>query len=223
MLRVAADKTEFKYDQLDKIIMYDLAFSPYPSRVHIALYEKGLHDLVETKTVDFFKGENKQEWFKQKNYSTSLPVFEFKDGSCLSETISMIEFIDRLGEPTLTGFNMMEQSVISMMTRKVENEILGAFVQYFRNAQENPQFAETQKTKVLDGFKYVDGILSANEYVCGDRFTQADIALVGAFILADMIKFEVPKHQALWKWYTKVCERPSIKTHYQATNKQLPQ
>lgn len=212
----------------DKVKMYDFAAGPYPCRVHIALYEKKLHEQVEYQTVDIFKGEHKQEWFKKINYSCTLPVIEFDNGTYLMETTSIIDYIDKQGHNpgSLSGYDPLEQATILMMTRRVELQFLEPLSYYLHHATpglgpdteeyQNKEWGVYQREKGLKGAKYINDFLEKNDYIAGDRFTQADIACIGGMVLAKMMLMEIPQdHQALWRWYNGVSQRESVHAYHQ--------
>ena len=79
--------------------------------------------------------------------------------------------------------------------------------------------AEQQMTVVKDQLKWLDGLMGDNEWVCGDRYTLADITLYGMvwfFCVTpgfgppfpDLLKEELPW---VWAWYRRVEARAATK------------
>ena len=91
--------------------IYDYKGFPNPTRVRIALAEKGLSDKVEFISVDVPGGEHRLPAFVEKNPYATVPVLELEDGTCISECTAITEYVDNLvGEPVLTGRNAKERA-----------------------------------------------------------------------------------------------------------------
>ncbi|MFB0923560.1 MAG: glutathione S-transferase, partial [Alphaproteobacteria bacterium] len=112
--------------------VYEFRGFPNPARVRIALAEKGLFDDVEFVQVDVTKGEHLTPEFLAKNPSAVVPGLELEDGTVISESSAITEYLDHIsGDPELTGKTPKERAVISMMQRKVEAGLLDAVGAYF--------------------------------------------------------------------------------------------
>ena len=84
--------------------IYDYKGFPNPTRVRIALAEKGLSDKAVFISIDVPRGEHRLPAFAEKNPDATVPVLELDDGTCISECTAITEYIDNLvGEPVLTG------------------------------------------------------------------------------------------------------------------------
>ena len=82
--------------------LYDYAPAPNPRRVRIFLAEKGVE--VPTVQVDIAKAENRAPAFRAKNPLGGLPVLEFDDGRCLTESVAICRYFEELHpEPPLMG------------------------------------------------------------------------------------------------------------------------
>ncbi|MEX0300122.1 MAG: glutathione S-transferase, partial [Kordiimonas sp.] len=112
--------------------VYEYKGFPNPLRVRLALAEKGLFEKVEFINVDVMAGEQKKPEFLAKNPDGVVPVLELEDGTILSESTAITEYLDHLsGEATLTGTDAKERGTIHMMQRKVENGLIDAIGAYF--------------------------------------------------------------------------------------------
>lgn len=204
--------------------IYDWFNGPYPARVRIALAEKGLLSKVEFVSVNLWTGEHKEPGFLAMNYSGTLPVLELADGTLIAECTAITQYLDSLeGEPTLTGETALEKGVIHMMTKRAEIEFLDAVSVYFHHATpglgpkvelyQNAEWGEKMREKAIRGMRYFDHLLRAQPFVAGDKFSMADIALLGGMIFADLVKLAVPEEcDALRAWHSKMQERSSVQT-----------
>lgn len=209
--------------------IHDRSGFPNPARIRIVLAEKGLDSQIEYVTVDLIGAEHKQAAFLAKNPSGVLPVLELDDGTYLSESTAITEYLDNLdGNPTLTGKTPREKAMIHMMQRRAEAGLLDAVGDYFHNATpglgpvlqvyKNPDWADRtawglqQRDKALGGMTYFDEILRSRPYVAGDAFSMADITVFAGLMFADAAGVPISAdHTALLAWRAKVSDRPSVK------------
>ncbi|ARW11511.1 glutathione S-transferase [Acetobacter ascendens] len=203
--------------------IYDWPTGPYPARVRITLAEKQMLSKVEFVRINLWKGEHKTADFRSKNYSGTLPVLELDDGTFLAECTAITVYLDALeGNPTLTGRTPLEKGVIQMMTKRAEIEMLDAISVYFHHATpglgpkvevyQNREWGLYQRDKALRSMHYFDDLLRKQPFIAGEAFSMADIAVIGGFIFAAIVKLPVPQEcKALLAWYAKMQERPSIR------------
>lgn len=207
----------------EQLTIYDFPAGPYPTRVRIALAEKQLQSKVKFEFVDLYKGEHKRpEFIEQKNYSGTLPVLELADGTLIAECTAITQYLDRLdGKPILTGTTPLEQGVIHMMSKRAEIELLDAISVYFHHGTpglgpsvelyQNPEWGFRQRDKALRGMHYFDKVLQQQTYVAGERFSMADITVIGGLVFAAIVKLDIPTEcKALLDWFERMMQRPSV-------------
>jgi len=209
---------------ISQMKIYDWFDGPYPARVRIALAEKGMLPKIEFVSVNLWTGEHKEPEFLAINYSGTLPVLELKDGTRIAECTAITQYLDSLdGNPTLTGEAPLEKGLIHMMTKRAEIEFLDAVSVYFHHATpglgpmvelyQNVEWGAKMGEKATRGMGYFDKLLQQQSYVAGDKFSMADIAVIGGMIFASLVKLPVPEEcEALRAWYARMQERPSYKT-----------
>ena len=202
--------------------IYDWFNGPYPARVRIALAEKGLLPNIEFVPVNLWNGEHKQPEFLAINYSGTLPVLELNDGTRIAECTAITQYLDSLdGHPTLTGETPVEKGLIHMMTKRAEIEFLDAVSTYFHHATpglgpevelyQNAEWGGRMRDKAIRGMRYFDNLLKDQPFVAGDKFSMADIAVLGGMIFASLVQLPVPDEcAALRAWHARMEERPSV-------------
>lgn len=195
---------------------------PNPTRIRIALAEKGLLDQAEFVHVDVLAGENRRPEFLARNPMGGVPVLELEDGTHISECTAITEYLDHLeGEPTLTGKGARERALIHMMHRRAEANLLDAIAVYYHHATpgfgpeletyQNREWGEKCREKALAAMHYLDGVLAKQPYIAGERFTMADITVVAGLVYADYAKIEVPAAlRNLKGWRAGIARRPSV-------------
>ena len=101
--------------------IYDREAGPHPARIRIVLAEKRLEERVEFVSIDLIAAEQKQPGFLAMNPIGKVPVLELDDGTIITESTAITEYLDNLdGHPTLTGTTPRDKGVIHMMQRRAE-------------------------------------------------------------------------------------------------------
>jgi glutathione S-transferase len=203
--------------------VYDYKGFPNPARVRIALAEKGLFDKVEFIHVDLPGGEHRKPEFLAKNPSGAVPVLELNDGTLISESTAITEYLDQAsGNPDLTGTKPKARAVIAMMQRKIEAGLMDAVGAYFHHATEglgpdieidqNPSWGEHQKKVAIKTMGWMNTVLADQDYLAGDHFSVADITAMAGFAFADFAEIDIPAELThLLNWRARVSARPSAK------------
>ncbi|MCL6285782.1 glutathione S-transferase [Ruegeria sp. 2012CJ41-6] len=202
--------------------IYDVEGFPNPARVRIALAEKGAADKVAFIPVDVLGGEHRSEAFRRKNPDAAVPMLELEDGTCLSHCTAITEYIDAAFDgATLCGDTAKDRAVIHMMNRRAEAGLLDAVGDYFHHAtpglgpdletDQNADWGNRRKDHAVATMRYLDGVLSANDYLAGDRFSMADITAFAGLAFADLAELDIPAELGnLRNWRDRVASRPSI-------------
>jgi len=202
--------------------IFDTEGFPNPARVRIALAEKGLTERVEFIAVDVMGGEHRSAEFLAKNPTGLVPVLQLDDGTFISESTAITEYLDMLdGKLTLTGVTAKERAVIHMMQRRAEAGLIEAVGAYFHHATaglgpdletyQNKDWGLKQREKALDTMRYLDTVLSDRPYLAGDQFSVADITAFAGLSFADFANIACPdglSHLAAWR--ARVAARPSV-------------
>ncbi|GGC75476.1 glutathione S-transferase [Undibacterium terreum] len=205
--------------------VYDFPVGPYPTRVRIAVAEKKLQMKIRFELVDLYKGEHKKpEFIEQRNYSGTLPVLELADGTLIAECTAITQYLDTLdGSPSLTGTAPLEQGIIHMMNKRAEIELLDAISVYFHHGTpglgplvelyQNPEWGFRQRDKALRGMHYFDKVLQRQPFIAGDKFSMADITVIGGLVFAAIVNLDIPPEcRALLSWYERMRQRESVAT-----------
>ena len=209
--------------------IYDREGTPNAARIRIVLAEKGLEDQIEFVSVDLIRAEQKQPAFLAMNPIGKIPVLELDDGTVISESTAITEYLDNLdGNPTLTGKTPREKGLIHMMQRRVEMMVLEAVDDYFHYGTPGlgkalrpwrmpdwsgaKEWGERRGAQAVQNMPYFNDILAKKPFVAGDAFSMADISLWAALAFADAIGLPIaPELTALAAWRSKVSDIPAVK------------
>ena len=130
--------------------------------------------------------EFRQEDHLNRNPSGQVPTLELDDGNHVSEITAICEYLDELqGNTDLIGKTASERAETRMWTRRIDLQIIEPLTNGFRAAEGYdlfkdrlrllPQAADDLKTLAQERLTWLNGQLDGKEFVCGDRFSLADI------------------------------------------------
>jgi len=196
------------------------SIGPNPHVVRMFAAEKGL-DLAR-ETVDLRGGENRQPAYVAKNAAGTTPALELPDGTFVSEITVICEYLEELHPlPSLIGETATERAETRMWTRRIDLGIVEPMANGFRAAEGRPLFeprmklvgaegAADLKAIARDRILWLDRQMSGRTWVCGDRFSLADILLYAFTAFGATVGQPLPP-EAKWlpEWYARVAARPS--------------
>src|SRR5690348_5694187 len=112
--------------------VYDFVGAPNPKKLRVYLAEKGLS--IPCVPVNIVSGENRTPEFLRKNPLGGLPVLELDDGSHLTESLAIIEYLEELHPtPPMLGTTPRERARVRELERIAELGVLNAVATYFQN------------------------------------------------------------------------------------------
>ena len=208
--------------------IYDREGFPNPIRVRAVVAAKGLESQIEWASVDLIAAEHKQPPFLAKNPSGVVPVLELADGTFISESTAITEYLDNLdGNPILTGITPLERAIVLMMQHRTEAYVIepvGIFFHYGTPGwgTELPKYkapdwkargewARREAVKAQEGMRYFDKLLTERPFVTGEMFTMPDITLFAGLYFARAVNLIPEGLPALMAWHARVSELPAIK------------
>jgi glutathione S-transferase len=198
--------------------LYD-SVGPNPHVVRMFLAEKGIKLPVET--VDLRAGDNRKEPHLSRNPHGQMPTLELDNGNFVSEIIPLCEYLEeKHPSPVLIGATAEERAECRMWTRRIDLNICEPGVNGFRFAEglklfesrivTVPEAAPGLKKVAANRLAWLDGQMNGKEFVCGKRFTLADILL---FCMVEFFgKVGQPLDAAntnIAAWFARVKARPS--------------
>lgn len=163
------------------------SLGPNPRLVRMFLVEKGItEDEVERIHYDIIAGENRQsDELTSKNTLQTLPVLELDDGTALTESWPICEFIEEMHpEPNLIGNDPMERAEVRKWVRWFDQDIIVPMTMGFRATGGRPMFeprmpvvseaAGAELTEIANAkWRWLDEQLGDRNHICCDRFTLA--------------------------------------------------
>ena len=192
---------------------------PNPRAVRMFMAERGV-EMPKT-DIDLRGGENRQPAYMTKNPAGQTPCLEFDDGAVLTEITAICEYLDETTPGlSLIGANARERAETRMWVRRIDLNIVEPLGNGFRFAEglkmfQNrvhciPQAAEDFKQIAQEKLTWLDGQMAGKTWICGDRFTLADVLLYAFLEFGAAVG--QPMNAAngnIAAWFERVKARPS--------------
>lgn len=197
------------------------SIGPNPRVVRMFMAEKGI--TIPTEEVDLMKGDNRREPYLQKNSFGQMPALELDGGHAVTEITVICEYLeDKHPTPALIGDTPEKKAETRKWTRRIDLNICEPMANGFRFSQGLALFKDRIPTvpEAADGLKGIaqhylkklDGEIAGKEFVCGKRFTLADILLFAFVDFGGQVGQPLnPEFKNLTAWFARVKERPSAK------------
>ena len=200
---------------------YD-SVGPNPRIVRMFMAEKGID--IEKQTVDLRGGENRQDAHLKRNPHGQMPTLELDDGSYLSEITAICEYLEeKQPSPPLIGATPAQRAESRMWTRRVDLNICEPLANGYRFG-EGLRFFEKRipvAAEASPGLKKIaanrlrwlnEQLGDGRDYLCGKRFTLADIHLYCFLDFGAMVGQPLDAANAnIAAWFARIGERPSVK------------
>lgn len=195
------------------------SIGPNPRVVRMFIAEKGL--TIPSVQIDLMKGENRREPYLSKNPHGQMPALELDDGSTVCEITAICEYLEDVNpKPPLIGSTPAEKAEARMWTRRIDLNICEPLIAGFRFSQGLPLFkdrvitipeaADGLKKIARDRIKWLNGHMAGREFVCGNRFTLADIMLFAFLDFGGQVGQPLePENTTIANWFARIKARPS--------------
>ena len=200
--------------------LYD-SIGPNPRIVRMFIAEKDIE--IPKQTVDLRGGENRQEAHLKRNPHGQMPALELDDGSYLSEITAICEYLEeKKPTPAMIGASPEQRAECRMWTRRVDLNIAEPLANGYRFG-EALKFFETRlpvapeaspglKKIAANRLQWLNGQMAGKDYLCGKRFTLADILLYCWLDFGGQVGQPLdPANANIAAWFARVGERPSVK------------
>lgn len=199
---------------------YYHSIGPSPATARCFIAEKGLD--IEIVTLDLLAGENRQAPHLARNPLGQLPVLELADGTMITESIAICEALEEMfPNPALIGSTLAERAETRMWTQRVNLGIAYPLLKAFQFGAGRGLYGERTYTNAeavpgltglaLHHLEWLDAHIS-DAFLCGARFTLADILLFNFLTFADSHGTPIDKKwKRVWSWVERVEARPTMK------------
>jgi glutathione S-transferase len=214
-IRCRHDKLQAKQEW--SMQLYEDKRAPNPRRVRIFLAEKGID--VPRRHLDIMAEEHKDPAIARLNPFARLPILELDDGRVISESMAICRYFEAVQpEPRLFGTDAVDQAMVEMWQRRVEQSLFMPVSFAFRHGHprmahlEVPQvkeWGEANLARIPKMLDYFDGELGDRQFMAGDRYSVADITALCAVDFMKVVRLSLDGHENLRRWHGDVSGRPS--------------
>jgi glutathione S-transferase len=194
---------------------------PNPKVVRMYMAERGLK--IDQKEIDIIGGENRQSDYVKINPGGGTPALELDNGNIIAEITCICEYLDELeGGSSLIGTTPEERAETRMWVRRIDLGILEPLTNGFRYAEGEPMFkdrmtlmthaASDLKALAQEKITWLDDLMNGKDFICGDRFTLADIMLFVFLEFGMTVGQPLNKdNENICALFEKIAARPSAK------------
>ena len=197
--------------------LYDSSIAPNPKKVRVYLKEKDLE--LPIVPVDILTGENRTPEFLKKNPLGGLPVLELDDGTHLTESLAIIEYLEDLHpHPPMIGTTPLERARVREVERICELGVLGTVALIFQNTspffatrvKQSSEAAENARVRLNNALRVLDARLAQHVFAAGARPSIADCTLLAALEFATLAQIPIdPQLTHVHRWWQMMKARPS--------------
>ena len=199
---------------------YD-SVGPNPRVVRIFMAEKGIE--MDKQTVDLRGGENRQDAHLKRNPHGQMPALETDDGHYVSEITAICEYLEeKTPSPPMIGATAEERAECRMWTRRVDLNIAEPLANGYRYGEAlkffekripvAPEASPGLKMVAANRLQWLNGQIAGKDYLCGKRFTLADILLYCWLDFGNQVGQPLDAANGnIAAWMARVAERPSVK------------
>lgn len=198
------------------------SIGPNPHVVRMFVAEKGIE--IPKEEVDLMKGDNrKPPYSTTKNTMGQMPALELDGCHCVTEITAICEYLeDKFPMPALIGDTLEKKAETRKWTRRIDLNICEPMANGFRYSQglalfkdripTLPEAADGLKRIAQHHLKWLDGEMAGKEFVCGKRFTLADILLFCFLDFGNNVGQPIaPENKNIAAWFERVKQRPNAK------------
>lgn len=204
--------------------LYVFPVAPQPTRVRLYLAEKraaGAQIDFEEVNLNLSAGKQHSPEHLARNPLGRLPVLELPDGSHLTESLAIIQYLEELHpDPPMIGTDPLARARVYELERIAE---LGVMLPIARivhatrsplGSPTNPELAAHYRTLLPKAVALLEERISdGRPFIAGARPTIADCTLAAALQFARFGGVEIaPGFQALARWDRAYRERPAARS-----------
>ena len=201
--------------RLARMRIYPFPVAPNPTRVRLYLAEKGL--ALEQASVNLPKGEQRSPEHLARNPLGRLPVLELDDGTFLTESLAIIEYLEELHpEPAMIGRTPLERARVRELERIADLGVLLPIARIVHATRSplglppNPAVAEHARAALPAALRVLDERIGDQPFLAGARPSIADCTLFAALGFGAVFGVELdPAFERLHAWRTRFAARPS--------------
>ena len=169
--------------------LYQTYASPFPTRVRLLIYAKGL-DVEIVEPPGFHASTEAKGDYLRVNPIGRVPALVLDDGRVLPESEVICEYLeDAYPEPSLRPADPFERARMRLLSRICDFYVVMAMVPLFNLSGRSrrhwePAVVEAASGKVAEALNYLEAFIGEDGYAVGGALSQADGAIAPQLMLA---------------------------------------
>jgi glutathione S-transferase len=184
------------------------SLGPNPRLVRMFMVEKGLEEGRDFARMhyDIIAGTNRQDAsYMAKNPQGTTPTLELEDGTCLTESWPICEYIEEFHPaPNLFGETPQERATVRRWARLFDQEVVVPMTMGFRSCAGRPMFAPRMSVVSTEAgaelsaladekWRLFDSYLGASNHIALGRFTFADLIIFAFANFGFTVGWKIPE------------------------------
>ena len=199
--------------------LYHLWLSPFCRKVRLALSEKRIEFTLRTESV-----WERREAFLKLNPAGEVPVLVESDGTALSGSDVICEFLDEIHtDPPLLGRQPMQRAEVRRLVywfdRKFHTEVTENLVgekmmkRFLGLGEPDSRAVRAGHANIHYHLDYIAWLVERRNWLAGDSISLADLAAAAHLSCVDYLG-DVPweENHGARDWYARVKSRPSFRS-----------
>ena len=200
------------------MLLYTFPPAPNPRKLAVYLAEKGI--TLPCRRVDLLANEQRSPAFLAVNPRGAVPVLELDDGTRLTESLAIIEYLEELHpEPPMIGVRPRERARVREVERMVDVGVLMRIARIVHNRRSplpgvrgDAEVARQEAERLPAILGIIDALVDDRPFVMGAHPTIADCSLFAALAFGELFDLPVePRFPNLHRWYRDFACRPSAR------------
>ena len=198
--------------------LHHLWLSPFCRKVRLVLHEKRLDVTLKAESV-----WDRREAFLALNPAGEVPVMVEADGTAISGSDAICEFLDEVhDEPPLFGHQAYQRAevrrLIYWFDHKFNTEVSVNLVgekmmkRFLGLGEPDSNAVRAGHANIHNHLNYIAYLADRRKWLAGDAFSLADLTAAAHLSIVDYLG-DVPwaEHEAAKDWYARVKSRPSFR------------
>nr|NP_788656.1 glutathione S transferase D3 [Drosophila melanogaster]Q9VG97.1 RecName: Full=Inactive glutathione S-transferase D3 [Drosophila melanogaster]AAB26513.1 glutathione S-transferase D22, DmGST22 {EC 2.5.1.18} [Drosophila melanogaster, Peptide, 199 aa] [Drosophila melanogaster]AAO41561.1 glutathione S transferase D3 [Drosophila melanogaster] len=158
------------------------------------------------KIINTLKGEQMNPDFIKINPQHSIPTLVDNGFTIWESRAILVYLVEKYGkDDALYPKDIQKQAVINQRLYFDMALMYPTLANYYYKAFTTGQFgSEEDYKKVQETFDFLNTFLEGQDYVAGDQYTVADIAILANVSNFDVVGFDISKYPNVARWYDHV-------------------
>lgn len=162
--------------------------------------------------VDILAGETRTPEFLLKNPNGRIPLLELPDGRHLWESNAILCFLadgsEFFGSDAWSRAKILQWMFFEQYSHEPYIATSRFIIQYLGSPPDRQADLQQKKAGGESALQVMDQQLQSSDYITGDRFNIADIALFAYTHVADEGGFDLSTYPGVLAWIERISQRP---------------